>query len=153
MVTFRVLRDLEHQEEIAAMMRMLYEEDPPSSSLDSSRFPVTVAHLLGQPAAGRIVVIEENGTVGYAILIPYWSNEFGGTILFVDELYVKPEARNRGVGRKFFEYLDAEMPYEPVALALEVSQGNARARRLYESLGFVERENAVLVKETGQLKS
>ncbi len=28
--------------------------------------------------------------VGYAILIPYWSNEFGGNLLFIDELFVSP---------------------------------------------------------------
>jgi hypothetical protein len=31
---------------------------------------------------------------GYALLIPYWSNELGGTLLYVDEIFVIPEARN-----------------------------------------------------------
>jgi ribosomal protein S18 acetylase RimI-like enzyme len=148
-VTFSVVRDLQSQEEVTAMMRMLYEEDAAPSSVDSFRFPVTVAHLLAHPAAGQIVVFEENGIVGYAILIPYWSNEFGGTILFVDELYVKPEARGRGIGHRFFEYLETAIPYEAVVLALEVSPANVRARRLYESLGFVARKHAVLIRKTG----
>ena len=80
----------------------------------------------------------------YALLIPYWSNEFGGTIVHVDEMFVAPALRNRGIGRNFFRYLDETRPFDAVALALEVSPTNAGARRLYESLGFTLRENAPL---------
>ena len=148
-VTFRVMRDQQNQEEVTAMIRMLYEEDAAPSTVDPSRFPATVTHFLAHPAAGKIIVFEEAAIVGYSILIPYWSNEFGGTILFVDELYVKPEARSRGIGRRFFEYLEDEKLDETVALALEVSPANVRARRLYESLGFAARKHAVLIKKTG----
>jgi ribosomal protein S18 acetylase RimI-like enzyme len=37
---------------------------------------------------------------------------------------------------KFLQYLDAVRPFEAISLALEVSPGNTRARRLYEALGF-----------------
>jgi hypothetical protein len=43
--------------------------------------------------------------LGYALLIPYWSNEFGGVLLFVDELFVLREVRNRGIGHSFFRFL------------------------------------------------
>ena len=46
-----------------------------------------------------------------------------------------PDARNRGIGRSFFRNLCKARPFEAIALALEVSPGNHRARRLYESLG------------------
>lgn len=61
-----------------------------------------------------------------------------------------PDARNRGIGRSFFRNLDETRPFEAVALALEVSPGNHRARRLYESLGFRPRRNSTLTRRLGE---
>jgi ribosomal protein S18 acetylase RimI-like enzyme len=134
-------------DDLLAMMQALFDEDPPSVPVDASRFPATIETLLAEPARGTILLFEAGGrTCGYAILIPYWSNEYGGTILYVDELYVVPQARNRGIARQFFEFLSASKPYDPIALALEVSPANARARRLYESIGFARRRNLTFLR-------
>jgi hypothetical protein len=37
---------------------------------------------------------------------------------------------------KFLQYLGAVRPFEAISLALEVSPGNTRARRVYEAMGF-----------------
>jgi ribosomal protein S18 acetylase RimI-like enzyme len=144
-VDFIIMSDLNHQEQLVAMMRALYSEDKAASPVDQSLFPLNIAFLIAQPCRGRIILFSEVGLLrGYALLIPYWSNEFGGTLLYVDEMFVMPEVRNRGIGRSFFRFLDEEKPFEAVAVALEVSPSNAAALRLYESLGFSHRENSVL---------
>lgn len=128
------------------MMAALYAEDAPSSAVDAARFPVTIQTLLAEPSRGRIILLSEDSTLrGYAILIPYWSNEYGGTILYVDELFVVPSARSRGIGRKFFEFIFRERPFDAVAAAVEVSPANVRALRLYESIGFRVRRNSCLI--------
>ncbi len=133
--------------ELLAMMRALYEEDPPSVPVDIGQFPETIETLLADRSRGTILLIEEAQTVcGYAILIPYWSNEYGGTIVSVDELFVIPKFRNRGIAHRFFEFLGTSKPYDAIALALEVSPANARALRLYESLGFSKRRNSTLLR-------
>ena len=65
--------------------------------------------------------------------------------LMLGPLTVEPPFRSRGVGRRFFKFLTETRPFDAVALALEVSPGNAAARRLYESVGFRERRNSVLI--------
>jgi GNAT superfamily N-acetyltransferase len=98
-----------------------------------------IEYLISHPWVGQIVLFLEGTEVrGYALLVPYWSNEFGGTLLFVDELFVASRFRSRGIGRSFFKYLEQERPFQPVAFGLGVNPGNNRARRLYESLGFAE---------------
>jgi ribosomal protein S18 acetylase RimI-like enzyme len=67
----------------------------------------------------------------------------------VDELFVVTEARNRGIGRSFFRFLEKTRPFEAVALALEVSLANMGARRLYESIGFTQRKNPTLMYRFG----
>ena len=100
------------------------------------------------PSRGQVVLFNQGPVlVGYALLIPYWSNELGGTLLFIDEMFVAPGVRNQGIGRSFFKHLDDVRPFEAVALALEVSPRNAGARRLYESLGFRRRGNSILTRQ------
>jgi GNAT superfamily N-acetyltransferase len=144
-ISFHVMTDLEHEEEVLAMMRLLYEED--EAAVDVSRFPSSIKHLISHPSSGQIVLFREGSELrGYALLVPYWSNEFGGTLLFVDELFVASGSRNRGIGHSFFRYLEQQRPFGPVGLALEVSPRNSRGRRLYESLGFVLRRNVTLTR-------
>ena len=146
-IDFSTMSDKTYAEGVLSMMQALYAEDEPASEADFRRFPATIDLVLREPGRGRIILFRESGSlVGYALLIPYWSNEFGGTLLFVDELYVNPEARSRGIGRRFFELLSNEPPFAAVAIALEVSPRNTRARALYESLGFIPRANAQLTK-------
>ncbi|VTR97635.1 GNAT family N-acetyltransferase [Tuwongella immobilis] len=131
---------------VCSMMAGLYAEDPPSSPAPIDRFPVTIETLLTQPHLGTIVLIWEELPIGYALLIPYWSNEFGGIILMIDELYIEAPHRGRGIGRGFFEWLTVNRRVDHVALMLEVSPRNHAARRLYESLGFTERSNRLLIR-------
>ncbi|HEX4794657.1 MAG TPA: GNAT family N-acetyltransferase [Humisphaera sp.] len=145
-IQFTPMIDLQHEAEVLAMMRGLYSNDIAAAAVDLRRSPQVIRTVLEHPERGRIILFVENATIhGYAILIPYLSNEFGGTILFIDELFVKAESRQRGIARQFFDYLRRERPYDPVAMVLEVSPSNVRARKLYESVGFVLRDNALLV--------
>jgi GNAT superfamily N-acetyltransferase len=131
--------------ELIKMMLALYAENPAASPVDQSRFSANVEFLVSHPQRGRAVLFRNGPSLcGDALLIPYWSDEFSGTLLFVDEIFVTPGARNKVIGRSFLEFIDKTRPFDTVALAVEVSPGNARARRLYESLGFRQREISIL---------
>lgn len=146
-VTFRKMETLDRQNEVVEMMRALYDHDEAASPVDYSLFSSTIENLVSNPAAGQIVLLQEGNELrGYALLIPYWSNEFGGVLLFVDELFVSSTFRNKGIGRRFFHHVEQQRPFDAVALALEVSPSNRRARRFYESLGFAQRRNATLTR-------
>ena len=137
----------EDDEAIVALCRSLYEEDPASKPVPESHHRRTLAVLRASPVRGRAVVLEEGGVIGYAILAACWSNELGGEVLIIDELYVVPERRSRGHARALIEALmrgEGPWPGRPVALELEVTPDNARARALYERLGFRVKRNAVL---------
>jgi len=44
-------------------------------------------------------------TVGYALLISFWSNELGGEVCNIDELSVASEYRGRGLATALIEQL------------------------------------------------
>ena len=57
-----------------------------------------LAKLREEPNRGRAVICDVEGrTVGYALLISFWSNELGGEVCYIDELFVAPLYRGRGL--------------------------------------------------------
>ena len=74
------MTDLEYNQEIIAMMRLLYEEDEAASSVDYSRFPSSIEHFVSHPSSGQIVLFREGSELrGYALLVPYWSRRIAPT--------------------------------------------------------------------------
>jgi GNAT superfamily N-acetyltransferase len=146
-VSFTTMTEPTQARQVIAMMGQLYAEDPFASPVDPGKFANTIDFLIANPPRGRIILISRpQALVGYAILIPYWSNEFAGTLLFVDELFITPDSRGQGIGHLFFQFLETEKPYQPIALALEVNPANTRAARFYQSLGFEPRRHKMLTR-------
>ncbi len=144
-IHFRPMTTLTHEAAVLRMMESLYTEDHAASPINTALFPQTLRTLIANPDRGRIVLFEDATTIcGYALLIPYWSNEFGGTLVFIDELFVRAESRGQGLATRFIEAIKRERPFDAVAILLEVSETNHRARKLYESLGFAPRSNAMM---------
>jgi len=128
------------------MMHQLSHEDPSTEKITGKKISLTFTELSNHPNRGRIVVFEKaKGIVGYAVLIPYWSNEYGGNILHIDELYVKPEHRGRSIATSFLKRI-LLAKREAVALQLEVTPRNTRARDYYRSFGFKKSKNLHLIR-------
>jgi GNAT superfamily N-acetyltransferase len=126
---------------IVAMCLALYEEDPAPAKVESAQVRRTLAALRREPVRGRALVLDIAGCAcGYALLVSFWSNEVGGELCTVDELFVAPEHRGRGHGSRLLQDLaGAGHPFSAgaVAVALEVTDKNRRAQTLYQRLGFV----------------
>lgn len=145
-VTFTTMRDSRLAADVGQLMAAFYREESPASSFDRALFSQTIGFYLANPQRGCLVLFMDGGLlVGYALVTAIWSNEFGGMLLFVDELFVVPAARKRGIARAFFDYLKARPLFDPVALGLGVRPANGGARRLYESVGFAAVENITYV--------
>jgi ribosomal protein S18 acetylase RimI-like enzyme len=115
---------------------------------DAARARRVLRALLGRPAAGRIWLVERGGEpVGYVALCFGWSLEWGGRDAFVDELYVEPPARRRGLGRAAVRFALAQAARLGVrAVHLEVERANSGARALYDSLGFRGNDRRILTR-------
>lgn len=81
-------------------------------------------------------LLEDAGAAaGYALLSRGFSPEVGGSILWLEELYLRPAFRGRGLGTEFFRYLETHHPAS--RYRLEVEPDNLRAKALYRRLGYV----------------
>lgn len=93
--------------------------------------PHGVAYLIGPPRA----------PIGYIIISFGWSVEFGGMDGFVDELFVRPGVRGRGVAGEVLISLPRALAGVGLkALHLEVATENTSAQRLYKRAGFALRD-------------
>ena len=127
-VTFTTMRDSRLAADVGQLMAAFYREESPASSFDRALFSQTIGFYLANPQRGCLVLFMDGGLlVGYALVTAIWSNEFGGMLLFVDELFVVPAARKRGIARAFFDYLKARPLFDPVALGLGVRPANGNA--------------------------
>ena len=96
-----------------------------------------IAH--GEPLARAWLVRAQDAVIGYVILTIGFSVEYGGRDGFIDDLYLVPAARGRGLGRKLLDFALARAAELGIGtLHLEVETGNETATRLYRSAGFEE---------------
>lgn len=117
------------------LTRQLAEHGLPA---DRARVDSAVAILLGAPRHGFLLVARDAATViGVAFVAMHWSLEHGGQSCWLEELYVLPESRGRGVGR---DLLRAAMLRARergcLMMDLEVTADHARAAHLYAREGF-----------------
>jgi GNAT superfamily N-acetyltransferase len=125
---------------IVSMCTALNAEDAGPFPVPPEQVRRTLAKLREEPHRGRGVVCQMDGPiVGYALRISFWSNELGGEVCTIDELFVGEEYRGRGLATKLIEQLTEPSgslwPTKPAALALEVNPHNQRARALMSGLG------------------
>jgi ribosomal protein S18 acetylase RimI-like enzyme len=130
----------EDEHAITAMCLALNAEDPGPKPVVAEQVHRTLETLRSQPVRGCAVVLDVDGeVVGYALLISFWSNEVGGELCTVDELFVLPSHRGQGHASDLLERLargQGPRSSGAVAIALEVTPANTRAWKLYERLGF-----------------
>ena len=94
--------------------------------------------LQRRPQRGQFLIALEGGAlIGFAALSFLWTLERGGRAAWLDELYVLPEGRGRGIGTALLTAaMDAARACGALAIELEVDADHARAASLYRRAGF-----------------
>lgn len=130
---------------VMTMLRAFYAED--RVPFDEARVSAGLRALVSEPAAGALLMLEDAGetTLGYVVLGWCFSVEQGGRFLLLDELYLLPQTRGRGLGRACLAMVRQwAVEAGARALRLEVSRHNPRARALYLSAGYRDDERDIL---------
>ena len=141
---FRLYEDADFAD-LKRMIFELYREDPEGEPMDEGKIRRTVREFEAHPDKISIYLfkhLEQN--IGYAILIHFWSNEYGGNIVHVDELFVAESHRGKGISTDFMDF--AGRLENAVAVQLEVTPSNHRALAYYKRLGFTPSDNTHLLR-------
>ena len=120
-----------------SMTRKFYDSDAVLSPVPTEHFEKTFDLLLnGSPFADAFVFEEDETVVGYALLARTWSQEAGGETVWIEEIYLEPDARGKGYGSAFFRFLETEYAPDAKRFRLEVEKENEGAVSLYQRMGF-----------------
>ena len=83
---------------------------------------------------------EEGEAIGYLLAAYVFSLEHLGLTAEIDEFFVLPGARGRGLGNRLMQLAEAEFRTRGCTkVFLQIGEGNAGARVFYRANGFAER--------------
>jgi ribosomal protein S18 acetylase RimI-like enzyme len=125
---------LQDKDLFLAMVREFYASDAVDHNLPDAYHIRAFDELMRTDTYLICYIFESDGNpCGYCLLNKTYQHEAGGIVLWVEELYVRPEFRSQGLGSAFFHFLETE-PHSWIRL--EVEPDNTAAIRLYEKRGF-----------------
>ena len=136
MTTIRPMQPAD-KEAVLAMMEVFYASPAVLSNGSAAIFYSDFEDCINDNHYLEGYMIEENGQIqGYAMAAKSFSTEFGRPCIWVEDLYMKEEARGLGIGTAFFRFLDEKYKDQAVRFRLEVEEENGRAVKVYEKNGF-----------------
>lgn len=129
---------------LVGLMSEFYAES--GYPLNRRRAEIAFSELLSDPGLGQVWLIQaEPGPIGYVVLTLGYSMEYGGRDAFVDDLFIQPSFRGRGLGKLALAEVRATCAERGVrALHLEVGRDNDAAQSLYRQTGFVDTDRQLL---------
>lgn len=129
------------------LVHAFYHSDAVLHPVPDCYFERTFDELMRSDAYAECYLFEtEAGVAGYALLAKTFSQEAGGMVLWIEELYVKESCRSMGIGSAFFAFLEERYP-QICRIRLEVEEENIRARELYRRRGFTSLPYLQMIKE------
>lgn len=133
-----IIRSMQEKDraEVLEMMQIFYASDVVIHKADDETLQKDISDCVGDcPYVDGYVFEIEGELAGYGIAATGYSTEFGGVCIWLEDLYMKPEYRGHGIGRKFFEAVE-EIYTDAVRFRLEVEKENEGAVALYKRLGY-----------------
>ncbi|SNR41153.1 GNAT family N-acetyltransferase [Puniceibacterium sediminis] len=98
--------------------------------------------LEGSPHGASWLIGPRRAPVGYIVVSFGWSIEYGGMDAIIDELYIRPAVRGRGMAGEAINALAQALKQSTIkALHLEVDRSNEAATSLYQRCGFKARDS------------
>ena len=138
----------EHLDKLDALVAAFHSEQGIALTPDKRRdglspllegTPHGVAYLIGPPRA----------PIGYVIITFGWSVEFGGLDGFIDEIFVRPGVRGRGIATETLQALPRALAGAGLkAMHLEVDRNDEKTQKLYARAGFRTRDRYVLMSKS-----
>lgn len=136
MLAFRDLTP-EDRDLVVPMVQAFYRSDAVDHPVDAAILERSFqdAASPAEPLLRGLLIQWEGEPTGYMYLTQCYSAEVGGRCVFIEEIYLEPEYRRRGLGAQIMAWLEQEYPAAR-RFRLEVTQANQGAISLYQRAGY-----------------
>lgn len=148
-----MIRDLlpEDRDIFLSMLTSFYSSNAVSHNVDPKNFETTFAAIMDKSPFLRALIIEDGGVpAGYALLSFTYSNEAGGMVVLIEEVYVNDACRGKGLGSRVLEFIEREYP-SARRFRLEVREDNVKAINLYNRFGYEAFDYIQMVKDIWEI--
>jgi GNAT superfamily N-acetyltransferase len=134
-------------ESLLPLMRHMQLDDPWHESFHEPTVRANLAELFANPIYGVIYIArEESAPIAYLVICFDYSLEYRGKGAWIDELFVEPTHRGKGIGTQLLDQAEAaSRELQAKFLHLEVTHGNP-AIELYRRRGFTDHERYLMSK-------
>jgi GNAT superfamily N-acetyltransferase len=149
MLTLRLATEQDLDAVCALLSAQMSEHDV---GIEQASLEFAVRGVFADSRRGAIVIAlsGQEEVIGVACLCFIWTLEHGGASAWLDELYVRPEHRDRGVGSQLLAHaIEVARAAGCRALDLEVERDHARVVSLYARNGFRAHSRTRFVKPLG----
>lgn len=117
------------------MANDFYNSPAVLSPIPNSHFENTFEEFINSNTYAEAFIFEcDNKIAGYGLIAKTYSQEAGGIVIWIEEIYVKSEFRNQGLGSEFIKYIKDNIPAK--RYRLETEPENIKAQQLYKRHGF-----------------
>lgn len=123
--------------DLVVLMEEFYAES--SYALDRQWARSSLLELIARPELGCIWLARSGSSAaGHVVLTVRYTMEHGGLSAYVDDLFVRPALRRRGIGRALLDELFRECRARGCrAVHVEVGPSNTPALGLYAKFGLL----------------
>ena len=123
------------KEIVLSMMRTFYASDAVFTNGSEEIFRADVdACIENSPYLEGWVFTDADKVVGYAMVAKSFSTEFGKPCIWIEDLYIAPAWRGKGLGAEFLQFVAEHYPN--AILRLEAEEENHHAVYVYKKAGF-----------------
>ncbi len=138
-------------ESLLPMMRHMQIDDPWAATFHEPTVRANLAELLQNSIYGVIYIVrEETNPIAYLVICFDYSLEYRGKGAWIDELFVEPAHRGKGIGTQLLDLAEfASREHNAKVLHLEVNHGNP-AIELYRRRGFTDHHRYLMSKSLDQ---
>jgi len=140
---------------IMAMIRELAAFEKLEHQLEITADSLSAALFGPKPVAGALIARADGKDAGYAVYYHTFSTFVGRAGIFLEDIYIRPDYRKRGLGRALLEAV-AKIGLETGGGRFEwiALRWNQNAFRFYRSLGATVMEDwALLRMSSGEVKN
>lgn len=125
--------------QVLEMMRVFYSSEAVMTNGSEEIFNCDISECVSDsPFAEGFVFtdIDDEHLLGYAMLAHSFSTEYGVHCVWIEDIYLKEEARGKGLSSEFFDHLRSSYP--DALHRLEAEHENLHALEVYKRKEFEE---------------
>lgn len=125
----------EHTDDVLRMMRKFYASPAVSTNGSEEIFKSDIENCINNnPYLEGYVFTDGKAVIGYSMIAKSFSTEFGKPCVWIEDIYLTPQYRGKGIASQFFAFIEKNNP--KAIFRLEVEEENEYAVRAYRKNGF-----------------